>query len=62
MLNTLHLRRKPGEAVVIGDGPNQVTMILGQELNGETTLIFKAPRSITINRLEVARRKQYRQG
>jgi sRNA-binding carbon storage regulator CsrA len=61
-MNTLHLRRRPGEAVVIGEGPHQVTMILGQESNGETTLIFKAPKSIRINRLEVSRREKYRQG
>jgi sRNA-binding carbon storage regulator CsrA len=59
-VSTLHLRRKQGEAVIIGEPPNEVVMIVGQSTDGETHLIFKAPAAVTINRLEVSKKK-YRQ-
>lgn len=55
--HTLHLRRRIGEIVVIGEHPNQVIVTLGEETDGQTNLIFKAPRDIPIDRLEVAKRK-----
>ena len=60
-LNTLHLWRKPGEVIVIGEPPHQVFVIMGENTDNGTRLIFKAPRSIQINRLEISEDK-YRQG
>jgi len=54
--STLHLRRRPGEKVLIGTTP-EVLVKVDKVEGGEVTLIFKAPREVAIDRLEVAKQK-----
>ncbi len=54
--STLHLRRRPGEKVLIGTNP-PVTVKVDTIEGGEVNLVFKASREVAIDRFEVARRK-----
>lgn len=55
---TLVLRRKIGETVLIGEEPNRVAVTITNIATDEVSLLFKAPRSIPIDRLEIARQKE----
>ena len=54
----LVLSRRYGQVVVIGSGPNRVTVqILGVDREGKVSLGFDAPKHIPVNRLEIFKSK-----
>lgn len=57
-MNTLNLRRRIGETVLVGTPPNQVTISVRSINEDEVTLAFRADREVPIDRLEVYRRKK----
>ncbi len=49
----LVLSRKCGESVVVGSGPNAVTVTIVQAANGRVRIGFEASKDVTIMRSEL---------
>ena len=52
-ISSLHIRRTPGQTVVIGEGDDRVTLLVEAVDGDQVNLIFKAPREVKINRSEI---------
>jgi sRNA-binding carbon storage regulator CsrA len=53
----LHLRRRKGQSILVGEHPHQVTITVGEFVDDEINLQFFAPVTVPIDRMEVAVRK-----
>ena len=52
-LSMLALTRKPGQVIVIGDGPSKIEIMVVRVDGDKVRIAIDAPRDIPVNRLEV---------
>lgn len=49
----LALTRRPGEVIVIGDGPSKIEIMIVHVSGDKVRVAIDAPRDVMVNRLEV---------
>ena len=52
-LNMLALTRRPGQVIVIGDGPTKIEIMIVHVTGDKVRVAVDAPRDVAVHRLEV---------